>query len=476
MKICVVGDVLLDQDWDGAATRLCPDAPVPVIDLQRQQIRAGGAGLVASLLLADGHDVTLVTALAADDGATQLRRALTGVQLLAAEIHGPTPSKTRLRANKAQVARIDSGCQDVRQGGATAAMVAACARAEVIVVADYGHGLLRDPLLREVLQARAAVVPVVWDPHPRGVEPVPGVAAVTPNLGEALTLSGTQGNGIEAATRAGRALLQRWHSRAVVVTLAERGALMLQNSDGEGVAPLLLPAPVLTVADSCGAGDRFASALAVHLAQAAPISTAVEAAVGLTGRFLHQGGVASLAPNPATGAPEFDTAPGAPESGTGHSVPAQGFTSAQELAAQVRARGGTVVATGGCFDLLHAGHVRMLAQARALGDCLIVLLNSDSSVRARKGPQRPINAEAERMELLHALASVDAVVLFQQDTPEQALRTLRPDVWVKGADYSADTLPEAQAVRSWGGQVVTVPYHRQHSTTLLAQALARAGN
>lgn len=466
MKICVVGDVLLDQDWDGAATRLCPDAPVPVIDLQQQKLRAGGAGLVASLLVADGHAVTLVTALAADEGATHLRRALAAVEVVATELHGPTPTKTRVRANHAQVARIDSGCQDVSQAGATPAMVAACAQAEVIVVADYCHGLLGDPLLREVLQARAAVVPVVWDPHPRGVAPVPGVAAVTPNLGEAVGLAGQRGGSIDSATRSGQKLLHLWQSRAVVVTLGARGALMLQNSDGAGPAPLLLPASVMTVADPCGAGDRFASALAVQLAQGAPISTAVAAAVSVTGQFLRLGGVAALQPAPTAATPATEA----------HTPGAHTPVAAQELAAQVRARGGTVVATGGCFDLLHAGHVRMLAQARALGDCLIVLLNSDASVRKMKGPQRPINAQAERRELLQALACVDAVALFSEDTPEEALRTLRPDIWVKGADYSADTLPEARAVQSWGGQVLTVPYHPQHSTTLLAQALARVGD
>lgn len=461
MRICVVGDVLLDQDWDGAATRLCPDVPVPVIDVDQQKIRAGGAGLVASLLAGDGHNVTLVTALAADGGAARLRAALTTVTVVATKLHGGTPTKTRLRANNAQVARLDFNCHDVRHAGATAEMLTACAHADVIVVADYGHGLLSDPLLREALQARAAVVPVVWDPHPRGVVPVPGVAAVTPNLAEALALAGEKGTPAGTAAEAGQKLLALWQSRAVVVTLAEHGALMLQQGGNPALVPLRIPAPAITVADSCGAGDRFASALAVQLAQGLPISTAVEGAVGVTARFLSQGGVNTVAAAAASS----------------HNTPAPDLRhDAQALAARVRAQGGTVVATGGCFDLLHAGHVRMLSEARALGDCLIVLLNSDASVRKMKGPARPINAQDERMELLHALTSVDAVVLFSEDTPEQALQTLHPDVWVKGADYSMDTLPEARAVQSWGGQAVTVPYHRQHSTTLLAQALARAGH
>lgn len=131
----------------------------------------------------------------------------------------------------------------------------------------------------------------------------------------------------------------------------------------------------------------------------------------------------------------------------------------------VRRRGGTVVATGGCFDVLHPGHVRMLAAARALGDCLVVCLNSDLSVRRLKGEGRPVNGQAERIEVLRALESVDDVVVFGEDTPENVLERLRPDVWVKGGDYTAELLPEASVVRRWGGRTVVVPYHRGHSTT-----------
>lgn len=475
MKICVVGDLLLDMDWDGAATRLCPDAPVPVIDLEQESARAGGAGLVATLLAADGHDVTLVTAMASDDGANRLHSALAGVTLAATKLRGPTPAKTRVRANGLQVARIDRGCQDVRNAGATRAMLDACAGADALVVADYGHGLLNDPLLRRMLRSRSSLIPVVWDPHPRGAVPVSGVAAVTPNLGEALGASGETGQTVEAAARAARKLLQRWNSRSLVVTMGDRGALMLQATEGDLAAPLLIPAPRVSALDPCGAGDRFASALAALLAQGQPISTAVEGAVNTTSEFLGHGGVASL---PGTRSAGYARVPGVRDRPATAMPPAEGTdpgSTAAAVANRVRARGGTVVATGGCFDLLHAGHVRMLAQARELGDCLVVLLNSDASVARMKGPGRPIMAEADRVEMLRALASVDAVVVFDEDTPEQALQALRPDVWVKGADYSVERLPEARTLQAWGGQAVTVPYHRHHSTTLLAQALARAG-
>jgi rfaE bifunctional protein nucleotidyltransferase chain/domain len=144
------------------------------------------------------------------------------------------------------------------------------------------------------------------------------------------------------------------------------------------------------------------------------------------------------------------------------------------VAERVRARGGTVVATGGCFDLLHAGHVGLLESARRIGDCLIVCLNSDASLTRLKGPGRPLNPVADRVRVLEALGSVDAVAVFEEDTPEELLRRLRPDVWVKGGDYSVQDLPEAEALRAWGGQAVVLPYLDGRSTTLLARRAARA--
>ncbi|MGW4149356.1 D-glycero-beta-D-manno-heptose 1-phosphate adenylyltransferase, partial [Streptomyces albogriseolus] len=156
-------------------------------------------------------------------------------------------------------------------------------------------------------------------------------------------------------------------------------------------------------------------------------------------------------------------------------VPAQDpAADAFELAREVRARGGTVVATGGCFDLVHAGHVGLLESARRIGDCLIVCLNSDDSVTRRKGPGRPLTPATDRAKVLAALGSVDAVVIFEEDTPERVLERLRPDVWVKGGDYSVQDLPEARALREWGGQAVVLPYLDGHSTTLLARRAADA--
>ncbi|MEV0675097.1 D-glycero-beta-D-manno-heptose 1-phosphate adenylyltransferase [Actinosynnema sp. NPDC050436] len=420
MKLVVVGDALLDVDVEGVVERVCPDAPAPVLDVTAERARAGGAALAAAFARADGVDVTLVSAVADDEDGARLR-ALLDVPAVLGGSPAATPVKTRLRSGGTSVARVDRG------GGpgtprATDDMLDAVLAADLVLVSDYGRGLVRDERLRAVLGR----VPVVWDPHPRGPAPTPDARLVTPNLAEATAFAGTSD-----PYAAAEALRDRWRARAVVVTMGCDGALLHQ-----GGAPAVVPAPAIAVTDPCGAGDRFAATAAARLAAGAAPDDAVAAGVAAAADFLARGGVAGLR---AVAPPS--------------------------TVDSVRARGGVVVATGGCFDLLHAGHVRTLAAARALGDCLVVCLNSDASVRRLKGPDRPVTGQEDRAELLRALDCVDEVRVFEEDTPEQALRALRPDVWVKGGDYSAESLPEADLVRGWGGRTVVVPYHRGRSTT-----------
>lgn len=455
MKIVVVGDVLLDVDIDGEATRLCPDAPVPVVDVSNVRRRAGGAGLVARMLAGDGHSVTLVTVLADDDAASHLERALEGITVVAGASGAPTPVKTRVRAEGHPVVRFDEGCVRPPAPDVTPAMLHALKRAPAIVVADYGRGLTANPELRAVLAGLARSVPIVWDPHRAGAEPIPGVDVVTPNLAEARGLArdadvAQAGDGEPAAVA--EALHSHWRSKAVMVTMGSQGAV-LANEAGQPALPI--PAPKTTVTDPCGAGDRLAASLAVHLLEGHTLDVAAVLAVREAASFLRHGGVAALAGEPA------------------HVKVHGRNTDALALARNVREAGGIVVATGGCFDLLHAGHTRALAAARSLGDCLIVCLNSDESVRRLKGPERPILNQQDRTELLLALEFVDAVLVFDEDTPEACLAMLRPDLWVKGGDYDVTELPETELVESWGGRCTTVPYHPSRSTTELADALSR---
>jgi rfaE bifunctional protein nucleotidyltransferase chain/domain len=211
---------------------------------------------------------------------------------------------------------------------------------------------------------------------------------------------------------------------------------------------MVVPAVPVTGGDPCGAGDSFAAAVTVALAGGAVTGEAVTAAVAAAGAFVARGGAGAW----DAVAPSSVTAPGV-----------------EALLERVRSAGGTVVATGGCFDLLHAGHVATLRAARGLGDCLVVCINSDDSVRRLKGPSRPLVTAEDRARVLEALEFVDAVVVFDEDTPAQVLDRLRPDVWAKGGDYAGADLPEAAVLQNWGGQAVVLPYLDGHSTTALVE-------
>jgi D-beta-D-heptose 7-phosphate kinase/D-beta-D-heptose 1-phosphate adenosyltransferase len=454
-RLAVVGDALLDRDVEGRVERLAPDAPVPVVDEESRLSRPGGAGLAAALAAADGHRVTLITALATDPAGRELAALLdgAGVEIVDLGLDGATPEKVRVRAGGRSLLRIDRGHAPGPVGPVTAAARDALGAADAILVADYGRGVSREPGLRAALADLAFGSPIVWDPHPRGSEPVPGARLATPNRSEAARfVPEMEGDDLHAVTRKARTLASRWRASGVVVTLGSGGALLVEG-DAE---PFVVPAPEVSGGDPCGAGDRFASRAAGLLAEGATLPEAVSGAVLPASSFVAAGGAAG-----ARFGRSGEESPVEPVSG-----------SVEEVVALVRARGGTVVATGGCFDLLHAGHVGMLRAARSLGDCLIVCLNSDASVRRIKGPDRPLVPEEDRAAVLEALGCVDAVVLFDEDTPEAVLSGLRPDVFAKGGDYAISDLPEAALLERWGGQAVILPYVEGRSTSRLIREAA----
>jgi len=522
-RLVVLGDALLDRDVEGAADRLCPDAPAPVLTETGAVDRPGGAALAAVLAAGFGYDVTLVAAFAADEAGERLRGLLdaAGVEVCALPLAGATPEKIRLRADGYVLLRLDrggdGGIGPLDSGDLPATARNALHRSAAILVSDYGRGMARLAPVRAAVAAQDGT-PVVWDPHPRGAAAVPGTRLATPNEAEVVRLAGLRAAGsataegrpagaadgerptspadggerptgpadggerpagladggrqlvglaaprgrLAAVAGAAAALRERWRSGAVAVTLGADGALLCHG----GATPLVVPppaGPVPAVADTCGAGDCFAAAAAAALADDALVSEAVQEAVCRATYFVAAGGAGAVRLS---------------GSGPPSRWPDCGGVAADDVVAAVRGRGGTVVATGGCFDLVHAGHVATLEAARRLGDCLVVCLNSDASVAALKGPGRPVVPAADRARLLQALECVDAVVVFDEATPHAVLRRLRPDVWVKGGDYfdgpaEAPALPEAELVRSWGGQTVVVPYLAGRSTTAMITAVAR---
>ncbi|MET9982983.1 MULTISPECIES: D-glycero-beta-D-manno-heptose 1-phosphate adenylyltransferase [Streptomyces] len=446
--LVVVGDALLDRDLSGSADRLAPDAPVPVVAECAERVRPGGAALAAYLAARDGREVTLITGLGDDPAGRALRELLEPwLTLVPLPLTGTLPEKTRVLAQDRPVVRLDRG--GGRASAATDEARAVLRSARAVLVSDYGRGAA--DVLRDELAARP---PLVWDPHPRGGPPVPGTRLVTPAEKEAHGFAprdGHPGGGLRAAAHHAAALVRDWRVAAVTVTLGSRGALL-----SYGEHPLLVPAPAAHHGDSCGAGDRFAATAAGLLADGALVGEAVEGAVGAATAFVAAGGAGAL---PPAGDGPRDAAP--PDTDDPHA-----------LAARIRAQHGTVVAAGGCFDLLHAGHVGLLQAARRLGDCLVVCVNSDASVQRRKGEGRPVNPLADRVRVLRALACVDAVAVFDEDTPERLLGDLRPDVWVKGGDYAGADLPEAALLQEWGGQAVLLPYLDGRSSTALMERAA----
>jgi D-beta-D-heptose 7-phosphate kinase / D-beta-D-heptose 1-phosphate adenosyltransferase len=448
--LVVVGDLLLDRDLTGTVERISPEAPVPVVRDPVEVERPGGAGLAALLAARCDRPVSLVTALGDDRASRRAEELLgaAGVRIIPLALPGRIGERVRIRAGGQMLLRLDVGEEAERPGALTPDARAAILQSQVVLVSDYGRGVAAARDVRETLAAVSGTVPIVWDPHPRGAEPIDGALVITPNRTEICQLAPhVDGDGLAATVDRARKLARRWNALHVCVTLGSDGAVLVP---AQGRA-LTIPVAPIARGDPCGAGDAFAVAMADALADGRAPAEAAHRAVRLAADWVS--GDRTLR--------------------RGTAVPAdhEGRGVACALAARIRAMGGTVVATGGCFDVLHAGHVDGLRAARELGDCLIVCLNSDSSVRRLKGPHRPVSGVRDRVAVLRALTCVDAVAVFDEDTPQQLLSDLRPDIWAKGGDYCLSDMPEAPLVESWGGKAVVLPSLPGRSTTRIIETI-----
>jgi D-beta-D-heptose 7-phosphate kinase / D-beta-D-heptose 1-phosphate adenosyltransferase len=455
--LVVIGDCLLDRDLTGVVRRISPEAPVPVVDQVRSSVRPGGAGLAAALAArAARRPVVLVTALAADEHGVTLARLLrdSDVGVIDLQLAGPTPVKSRVRSGHQTLLMLSEApaapapvCRSLSSAEREVIL-----GASAVLVSDYGGGMTRQESVRAALAEAVPRTPVVWDVHPAGPVPIPGVRLVTPNAREAEAMAGSvTGQTLSADIQRARLLLAEWGPASIAVTRGGAGAVLV---DGEASLPLVVPAQAVRADDTCGAGDCFAVTAATLLAEGKLVSEAVTGAVDAAAAYVAAGGATAVGPGRDR------------REGTGPS-------SALRRVAEVRASGGLVVAASGCFDLLHAGHVAMLGQARKLGDCLIVCLNDDDSVRRLKGEDRPIVPAPERASVLAALADVDGVIIFGEDRPDRVLGEIQPDIYVKGSDYRLDEVLEAPLVASWGGQTVVLPYVERWSTTGVINKIAQ---
>ncbi len=465
LTVLCVGDVMLDRFRHGDIERISPEAPVPVIRLRETREMAGGAGNVASNVASLGGTAILVGLVGTDRRGERLRALLDrqkGIApALAVSAGRPTICKTRFVAGRQQVVRADEESAAPLDGAEEDAVIAALeanlAPADAIVLSDYGKGLLTPRVVAHaVAAARARNVPVFVDPKTRDFARYRGATCITPNLRELREAAGAPVASEAEIEAAGRALLAAAEAEAILVTRSEKGMLLVER-DRPAVA---VSARAREVFDVSGAGDTVIAALALARADGRTLAQAMHIANAAAGVVVSKLGTATA----NIGEVLHELAAG--DESVAPPVPGlQPRERAREIVAHWKAQGLSVGFTNGCFDILHPGHVALLAAARRECDRLVVALNTDASVQRLKGPTRPVNALEQRAQVMAAIRYVDCVVAFGEDTPYELIADLRPDVLVKGADYTVATVVGADLVQSAGGRVVLAELVPGQSTT-----------
>ncbi|MBX5492111.1 MAG: bifunctional heptose 7-phosphate kinase/heptose 1-phosphate adenyltransferase [Chloroflexi bacterium] len=483
LRALCIGDVLLDSYYEGTAARLCAEGPVPVVRKTAEEHLPGGAANTAANLRALGAEVTLLGLVGTDSAGALLRRALQAAEVdgagLVADAAVATLHKLRILADGQYVVRFDQGdtaaCSAQARAALVARLEAALPRADLVVLSDYGYGVASPALLERLttLLARAPRVLAVDSKRLAHYARVPATV-VTPNHVEARLAVGAPPS--EPATTdpaavavVGRQLLARLAADWAAITCAAQGVVAV----GRAGAALHIPACPVAQPHDIGAGDSFLAALALALGASAPMEEATRIAVEAAGIAVSKPRTAVVSQQELLQRLSLRALASAAED------PVQAVARLAEQLAAERQRGRRVVFTNGVFDLLHAGHVEFLRRARELGDLLVVGVNTDRSARLLKGAGRPIMPERERLAVVAALDAVDHAILFDDPTPTELIRLLRPDVHVKGGDYRDVPLPEAEAVAAVGGQVVILPLAGDQSTTSVIErvlALALGAN
>lgn len=467
-RVWVIGDLMLDEYVMGAVERISPEAPVPVVRVRATEYRLGGAANVARQAAVLGARVSLAGVVGADEAGRELLRlcsaagiATDAVQQLADR---PTTHKLRVLGHSQQLLRLD--WEDSRpcpgdRGEALLAQLAAAGGPDAIVLSDYAKGVI-SPELIAAARAASGGAPVLVDPKHRDFTRYRGATILTPNLRELEAAAGVPLPADDSALIAAHArrLARAAELDSVIVTLGDRGMLVVPAQGPETA----IPAAKRAVYDVTGAGDTAIAALAVSLAARASLLDAARIANAAAG--VSVGEVGAVAVEPASIRSALAALPEGKLLGREALI---------ERAASWRLAGKRVVFTNGCFDLLHSGHLALLESAARLGDKLVLAINSDESVRRLKGPERPLVPAAERAALLAALSFVDAVTIFEEDTPLETLAAVRPHVLVKGADYRADQIVGRELVESLGGRVALVPLVPEKSTSALVARIRGTG-
>lgn len=454
-KVLVLGDVMLDRYWFGATNRISPEAPVPVVKVQQNEDRAGGAANVAMNIASLNVPVTLHGLIGQDDAGQALDKLLNAHQIknqcVALDSH-PTITKLRILSRHQQLLRLDfeENFHNVDSQSLLAKLAEEVAAYGALILSDYGKGTL-DAVQQMIQIARKANVPVLIDPKGTDFERYRGATLLTPNMAEFEAVVGHCATDDEIVTK-GLKMIAEYELSALLVTRSEKGMTLLRpNHD-----VFHLPTQAKEVYDVTGAGDTVISVLATAIADGRSLEEACYLANAAAGIVVGKLGTSTVTPS------ELEQAIHQ-RNETGFGVVSE--ATLKSIIEQAKQRGEKIVMTNGCFDILHPGHVSYLENARKLGDRLIVAVNTDESVKRLKGESRPINSLDARMAVLAGLASVDWVVPFSEDTPQRLIGEILPDLLVKGGDYKPEDIAGSKEVWANGGEVRVLNFENGCSTT-----------
>ncbi|PHM61983.1 bifunctional D-glycero-beta-D-manno-heptose-7-phosphate kinase/D-glycero-beta-D-manno-heptose 1-phosphate adenylyltransferase HldE [Xenorhabdus ishibashii] len=459
--VLVVGDVMLDRYWYGPTSRISPEAPVPVVKVETIEERPGGAANVAMNIASLGANSRLVGLTGIDDAARALSEKLSSVKVRCDFVSVPThPTITKLRvlSRNQQLLRLDfeEGFQNVDAQPLLEKIQQSLPHIGALVLSDYAKGALSQ-VQAMIKLANEANVPVLIDPKGSDFSRYRGATLLTPNMSEFEAVVGHCTDDDDLVQK-GTKLAQDLELQALLITRSERGMSLLRV----GQPPLHLPTQAQEVFDVTGAGDTVIGILATALAAGKPLNEACYLANAAAGVVVGKLGTSTVSPVELENAVR-----GRAETGFGVMSEAK----LKEAVAQARQRGECIVMTNGCFDILHAGHVSYLSNARKLGDRLIVAVNSDASTKRLKGETRPVNPLEQRMTVLSALESVDWVVPFEEDTPQRLIADILPDILVKGGDYKPEEIAGSTEVWAAGGEVKVLNFEDGISTTNIIKTI-----
>ncbi len=464
-RLLVIGDVMLDRYWHGSATRVSPEAPVPVVKVNNREDRPGGAGNVALNIAALGSATRLLGVVGNDEAGQELQSRLNAAGVFCDFLQcsdKPTITKLRVISQHQQLIRVDFE-QPFEQEDVADLLSRAqelISDTKAVVLSDYAKGALQD-VASLIALGKKHNVPVIVDPKGTDFGKYRGATLITPNLTEFEAVVGHCQNEDELVKK-GLQLVSDLQLEAMLITRGEHGMTLIRPDSPE----LHLPARAQEVFDVTGAGDTVISVLAAAMAAGETMADATALANLAAGLVVGKLGTAAIS------GPELRRAI------MGEQDSSRGVMTSEQLSIAVqdaRDHGEKIVFTNGCFDIIHAGHVGYLTEAKRLGDRLVVAINDDASVRKLKGAGRPINPVERRMAVLAGLEAVDWVVSFAEDTPESLLKALRPEILVKGGDYTLDQVVGGEFVRSYGGEVKALDFLDNCSTSEIVEKMKEVG-